>query len=114
MYPYEIKKDLRRTQIGNEEFKLDPESGKNRLFNVLNAYSCYDPEIGYSQGMNFLVAVLLKRLDEQDAFFMLIHLMEVLQWRGCFDFQLGKLDKLLTFLNCVLETAWPEIYERIF
>lgn len=28
-------------------FRDDVESGKNKLFNVLKAYSCYDNEVGY-------------------------------------------------------------------
>lgn len=56
---HKIRKDLQRTFPGNEEFKLPLESGKNRLYNVLKAYSAYDPETGYCQGMNFVTAMLL-------------------------------------------------------
>ena len=35
---FKIEKDLFRTQPGNKEYMLPPESGKNRLFNVLKAY----------------------------------------------------------------------------
>jgi hypothetical protein len=44
---YKIRKDLPRTSIGNVDFKIDPKTGKNLLYNVLNAYAAYDPEIGY-------------------------------------------------------------------
>ena len=42
-----IRKDLKRTQIGNESFAIDPDTGKNPLYNVLRAYGSFDPEIGY-------------------------------------------------------------------
>ena len=42
-----ITKDLGRTFPGNEEFKIDHTTGQNRLYNVLKAYSSYDPETGY-------------------------------------------------------------------
>ena len=42
-----INKDLSRTFPGNPEFKLPADSGQNRLYNVLKAYSAYDPETGY-------------------------------------------------------------------
>lgn len=44
---FEIQKDLARTAIGNEQFKIAKETGKNPLFNVLNAYAHFDPEINY-------------------------------------------------------------------
>ena len=44
---FEINKDLKRTTIGNENFALDPKSGDNKLYNVLNAYAHFDPEINY-------------------------------------------------------------------
>ena len=40
---FRIGKDLSRTVPGNSEFMLSPSSGKNRLFNVLKAYTAYDP-----------------------------------------------------------------------
>jgi len=40
-------KDLKRTVIDNEEFSRPIESGSNRLYNVLNAYANFDPEVGY-------------------------------------------------------------------
>ena len=46
-YTYNIKLDLKRTALGNEDFKIDPATGKNPLFNVLNAYAHYDPVINY-------------------------------------------------------------------
>uniref|UniRef100_A0A8C4WSY8 TBC1 domain family, member 12b n=1 Tax=Eptatretus burgeri TaxID=7764 RepID=A0A8C4WSY8_EPTBU len=38
------------------------------LQNVLGAYTCYRPDIGYVQGMSFLAAVLLLNLDVEEAF----------------------------------------------
>jgi len=31
----------------SDKFKEPLESGKNKLYNVLKAYSCFDPDIGY-------------------------------------------------------------------
>jgi hypothetical protein len=35
------------------------------LFNVLKAYSNWDPGLGYCQGMNFVVAQLLIYMDQE-------------------------------------------------
>jgi len=42
-----IGKDLCRTITGFAAFKIDPGSGKNRLYNLLKAYSNLDREVGY-------------------------------------------------------------------
>jgi len=58
------------------------ETGLNPIYNLLVAYSEYDPEIGYTQGMNFLVALLFLAVgDEQIAFELLIKVMFALNWR---------------------------------
>ena len=44
---HRIMKDLKRTAIGNLDFKVDVRSGENKLYNVLNAYAHYDPEVNY-------------------------------------------------------------------
>lgn len=38
------------------------------LHNILGAYACYRPDVGYVQGMSFLAATLLLNMDETDAF----------------------------------------------
>ena len=42
-----IGKDLARTITGFKAFKVDPLSGKNRLYNILKVYSNFDKEVGY-------------------------------------------------------------------
>merc|ERR1719431_2189768 len=44
------------------------------LHNVLGAFVCYRPDIGYVQGMSFLAAVLILNLDEAEAFIMFANL----------------------------------------
>lgn len=38
---------MARTEIGNEKFKIDIDSGDNSLYNVLYAYAHFDPSLGY-------------------------------------------------------------------
>ena len=42
-----IVNDLPRTRLGDEKFQIDYKTGQNSLFNILNAYANFDPEIGY-------------------------------------------------------------------
>ena len=62
--------------MGNPEFELCHKSGKNKLFNILKAYSVLDPELGYTQGMNFIVGMLLMNIcDEESAFWCFVFIM---------------------------------------
>jgi len=39
------------------------DSGTNSLYNVLAAYAKHAPEVGYCQGMNYLVGLILIGVD---------------------------------------------------
>lgn len=54
-----IQRDLARTFPKHEYFQEDDGSGQEALFNVVKAYSLYDPEVGYCQGISFIVGPLL-------------------------------------------------------
>ena len=73
--------DLHRTHIGNENFEVDHTTGDNRLYNVLNAMAIFDPEIDYIQGMNFIAAFILEKMNEENTFYMLVYIMKTLNHR---------------------------------
>lgn len=56
---------------------LFPQGGPyhQSLHDVLGAYACYRPDIGYVQGMSFLAAVLLLNMEAGDAFISLANLL---------------------------------------
>ena len=67
-----IKKDLDRTfpthpLFGETSFK---EKGQLALENILTAFSLYSPNVGYCQGMNFVVGflIIMSGFKEEDAF----------------------------------------------
>jgi hypothetical protein len=63
--PYDkiIQRDLARTFPSVEMFKKENGRGQTMLWNVLRAYSLYDPLVGYCQGLGFLVGPLLMNVS---------------------------------------------------
>ncbi|CAM6034669.1 unnamed protein product [Sphagnum compactum] len=64
----QIEKDLPRTFPGHPA--LD-EDGLNMLRRLLTAYARHNPAVGYCQAMNFLAALLLLLMPEENAFWTL-------------------------------------------
>ena len=53
-------------------------SGVPKLRRVLLAYSLHNPDIEYCQGFNRIAAIALLFLDEEEAFWCLLYILEVL------------------------------------
>lgn len=70
-----ITRDLSRTFPGHTFFKEVGGQGQTSLFNVLKAYSIYDQDIGYCQGLPFVVGPLLLTMSEEQAFCVLVRIM---------------------------------------
>jgi len=75
-----IHKDLHRT-MPDHPF-LNSSVGLEQLFRILIAYANFEPNVGYCQGMNFVAAVLLLHMTEEQAFWALHALIEVYGMRG--------------------------------
>lgn len=55
----DIRKDVDRSLPQLGLWGEDLFAGNNKLYNVLMAYANFDPEVGYVQGINYIVAMLL-------------------------------------------------------
>ena len=67
-----IFKDLSRTFPGVDMFRAAEGDGQRMLGRVLNCYSIFDPDIGYCQGLAFLVGPLLMHMPDKAAFCVLV------------------------------------------
>ncbi|XP_030586896.1 TBC1 domain family member 2B isoform X2 [Archocentrus centrarchus] len=73
----QIELDLLRTLPNNKHYSSPSAGGIQKLRNVLLAFSWRNPDIGYCQGLNRLAAITLLYLDQEDAFWTLIAIVEV-------------------------------------
>ncbi len=71
----QIKRDLNRTYPGCPYFS-EGGPGQPEMERVLTAYAKYDAQIGYVQGMNFIVGALLYHCSEEIAFWIFVSLIE--------------------------------------
>ena len=49
------------------------DSGKNPIYNLLSAYAELDRELGYTQGMNFLVGLIYVAVQDEVMAFAIFH-----------------------------------------
>ncbi|XP_066210888.1 TBC1 domain family member 2B isoform X2 [Saccopteryx leptura] len=73
----QIELDLLRTLPNNKHYSCPTSEGIQKLRNVLLAFSWRNPDIGYCQGLNRLAAVALLYLEQEDAFWCLVTIVEV-------------------------------------
>ena len=109
-YDNEITKDLLRTFPHDNSFHKGSEC-YIKLFNILKAYSNYNNEIGYAQGMNFIVAKLIKFFKcEKKAFIYLDSLFNKLKMEkviGIFN----NLENKMKIVQFLMTKLCPDIIE---
>ena len=71
----EIDRMLSTQSTNTKSEALGIGEGQGALRRVLRAYSLYDTEVGYCQGMNFIAAMFLTFLSEEEAFYLLVVVM---------------------------------------
>lgn len=105
-----IIRDLGRTFPHHEFFTDGQGIGQENLFNVLKAYSLYDPQVGYCQGLPFVVAVLLLNMPDEQAFCLLVRLMHSYDLRGHFLPEMPKLQLRLFQFDRLVEEMLPVLH----
>ncbi|KAK9886460.1 hypothetical protein WA026_016743 [Henosepilachna vigintioctopunctata] len=102
--------DLGRTFPNHSYFSSPLGPGQLALFNLLKAYSLLDPEVGYCQGLSFVVGVLLLHMEESQAFILLRHLMFRRGLRKQYLPDMTGLQVRLYQLSRLLHDKLPDLY----
>ncbi|KAK3387164.1 GTPase-activating protein GYP5 [Podospora didyma] len=80
------------------------------LFGVCKAYALFDEGVGYAQGMNFLVMPILFNMPEEEAFCLLLRLMNQYHLRDLFIQDMPGLHLRLYQFERLLEDLEPALY----
>jgi hypothetical protein len=68
-----ISRDIHRTFPDHEMFQGGADSiGQASLSKCLRAYSVFDPDVGYCQGMGYITGLFLSYMPEEEAFWLLV------------------------------------------
>lgn len=108
-----IKNDINRTLLlakdktennFNVSNFFEDNQNKQKLYNILKAYSVFDLELSYCQGTNYIVAILLYTIKDQNTCFWIFYqIMNKFNWRTLFiedsKYLLKKLEKFLVLLE---------------
>ncbi|UMM39010.1 hypothetical protein L5515_016236 [Caenorhabditis briggsae] len=109
VYEKVIQRDIPRTYPELDFFK-DGERGQSLLFNVIKAYSVHDKEVGYCQGSAFIVGLLLLQMPEEEAFAVLVSLMENYRLRELYKPTMTDLGLCMFQLECLVQDQMPDLY----
>lgn len=94
----DIAADITRTFPGHPKFAKGDQA-QMELFRILTAYSLYDPELGYSQGTNFIAATIVLMMPEERAFAVFASLMKRFNLRFLYLNECEGLKRQLHFLS---------------
>ena len=108
-----IIKDIDRTFPKCSFFKEKYGGGQRQLYKVLVNYSKYNKEVGYVQGMGFIVALLLTYMDEERTFFMMHALMKKRELEGLYLPGFPDLNKKLFVLLNLEKKLIPKVYNTL-
>jgi len=102
------------TPSRKEKKKVDftkEEGGQASLRRVLRAYSLYDPEVGYCQGMNFIAGMFITFVSEEEAFWLLVYVMnqKPCRMRGLFGVGMSEAHQVLHVAERLIAQFNPKL-----
>ncbi|KAM7367322.1 hypothetical protein PAMP_015233 [Pampus punctatissimus] len=111
----QIDLDVNRTYRDHIMFMHRYDVKQQALFHVLTAYSMYNTEVGYCQGMSQITALLLIYMNEEDAFWALVQLLSG-QKHAMHGFFVPGFPKLMRFQehhDRILKKMMPKLKQHL-
>ncbi|XP_055853331.1 TBC1 domain family member whacked [Episyrphus balteatus] len=108
----EIKRDKHRQFPFHEMFLDEDKIGQIELFNVLKAYSIYNPKVGFCQAQAPIAAFLLMHMPAEDAFWVFVSVCDV-YLEDYFMSGLEVLQNDAAILEGLLKKTFPSVYRHL-
>ncbi|XP_062973147.1 USP6 N-terminal-like protein [Elgaria multicarinata webbii] len=111
----QIDLDVNRTFRNHIMFRDRYGVKQQALFDVLSAYSVYNTEVSYCQGMSQIAAILLMYLNEEDAFWALAQLLTNQRhaMHGFFIPGFPKLQRFQAHHEAILNKLFPKLKKHM-
>lgn len=89
--------------------------GQGALRRVLRAYSQYDSDVGYCQGMNFMVAMFLTFLSEEESFWLLVVVMNEDRYmlRSLYGEDMSGTHEILYIADKLMKQFVPKLWKHL-
>lgn len=109
----QIDKDTERTSLKHSSSERT--FSRRALRRVLRAYSQLDREVGYCQGMNYIVAMFLSFLSEEEAFWLLVVVMneEPYKLRNLFSEDMSGTQEILYIAEKLMKQFFPKLSKHL-
>ncbi|KAF0688103.1 Aste57867_20264 [Aphanomyces stellatus] len=106
-----VQRDMPRT-FGNHPLFQTGAAGTQKTYEVLEAYTCYRPDLGYVQGMSYLAAILCLHLDSFGAFRAMVSLMSTRLLFDMYRLEEERTFRYLTVYDSILKHELPQLYDH--
>eukprot|EP00986_Skeletonema_menzelii_P005935 scaffold2236_cov152-Skeletonema_menzelii.AAC.19 len=109
----QIDKDTDRTSLKHSSSKRT--FSRRELRRVLRAYSQIDSDVGYCQGMNYIVATFLSFVSEEEAFWLLVVVMneEPYNLRDLFSEDMSGTHEILYIAEKLMKQFFPKLSKHL-
>lgn len=106
----QILRDL--TRICHSQVFFRAENRRQSLYNVLTAYSKFEPPVGYSRGMGYLAALFLMHMEEENAFWLLASCFRNYEMSGYFIPNMPKVNLSMYTAKALLKHFIPKLWRH--
>lgn len=112
---HQLDIDINRTNRSHFLFKERYGQGQISLFCILRAYSTLDPVVGYCQGMSDVTALMMQYLEEEEAFWLLVRIMQDANFNMAERFQddFKGLKRAWYVHDKLVETQLPRLHAHL-
>ena len=106
----QLQKPKKKTKPKVIDFSV-AEGGQAKLRRVLRAYSIYDTDVGYCQGMNFIAGMFITFMEEEEAFWLLVNVMteSPCRMRGLFGEGMSEAHQVLHVAERLILQFHPKL-----